>query len=187
MTNKNILTFTIILLFLLSIGSSCKLGSFAWKCESEKDCKSNQKCIKGQCFDDLPPVIPPKQEPQTIMQQINNNGDSKATKTCAAAGGIPCGGCCKELISSIDVQTCCAANACVNRIQQKKTFSDLGEATIELFSSGELGIWYGGGNVAGKENYASAQTLAENKYAFNVNGKDYTFTATKNACELSVS
>lgn len=202
------------LLILLSIGASCKLGSFAWKCESDKDCKSYEKCIKGQCFDDRPPQQqllpikcqkdsdclsyqkcvqnqcwdnrPPQATAPSVQQVVNVNTDPGA-KTCAAVGGEPCGGCCKESLIASDVVTCCKISQCVNRIQQKKVFQGLGETTIEMFSDNIIGVFYGSQKQFGKSEYAATIPKGGDTYGFRADGQEYSFSIKKGKCEFSVS
>ena len=77
---------------------------------------------------------------------------------------------------------------CGERIQAKAFFDDLGEVTIEKFSDGNYGVWYGEKDETfGIRSYIDAYNVKGNYYNFEVDDKTYQFKVTKDLnCEIEV-
>ncbi len=176
-------------------GSRCQAGYCISNCNDPRyTCPKGSSCrADGYCISNcnVDPTVCPKgsycRADGYCIASLSQTTEYRSTKSCASLGGSPCGGCCKENITAADVETCCKQGSCVQRIQQKKTFSEIGEVTIELFANGEIGVFYGQETIAGKPNYAKASKTGNNEYIFGAEEKHHTFTAEIKNCELIVS
>lgn len=105
--------------------------------------------------------------------------------TCAFQKGEDCKSdryCVSEQwLKARDTKTCCK-DTCIERVQHRDIFFEgVGYTTIERFSEGRFGVWYGQGvgdgfYELGKPNYAEARRIKDNEYSFTVEGKTHSFT-----------
>lgn len=113
---------------------------------------------------------------------------SELNETCQSQGGINCQGCCKSPISSSNILTCCNATSCIERIQFETIIEGLGNVTIERFTAGNYGVWYGEKDKDfGIRKYVDAELIADNTYRFTINRIEYQFTITNLGCDVSIN
>ena len=176
MEPKKIFRILLIILLLLSL-TSCRRD------REPAPPEISQEQADGEELPTPPPTV--EDTPPPTEDILSTTG------TCQGLGGIDCTYCCKEPITEASdtglLGACCEANSCIERIQTSTTFEELGEVTIELFPTEDIGVWYGEVDEEfGVRSYINAQNIEGNEYSFVIDEKEFSFTLTESTCNIGI-
>lgn len=139
------------------------------------------------------PAAPEIQIAVNTSSTASANSTKENEELCQKKGGAKCNGCCKKTVFSNQGFSCCDSSkeSCVERIQTDANFNGLGLVSIERFSNGNYGVWYGDKDPTfGNRLFVNAvndRSGAVDDYIFTVNDISYRFSVRQTGCSLLIT